>query len=105
MSIYLVSDYFGTRQIVFDNNMNTIETHSKRGVGAVKFSYSIHVVVEYNLSGSKIICHQIYSMGHPSYVRGKLMDKAVKEMTKSHGMCLKPMYFHLVKILVLDMMI
>ena len=28
---YLIADYFETRQIMFDNNMNTIETQSKWG--------------------------------------------------------------------------
>ena len=62
--IYLISDYFGTRQIIFDNNMNTIETHSKWGYHNTQkmVSYSIHVIAEYNLPGSKIICHQIYTM-------------------------------------------
>ena len=47
--------------------MNTIETHSRWGVGAALcpgrkiVSYSIHVIVEYNLSGSKIICRQIFT--------------------------------------------
>ncbi len=47
-SIYLytnlIGDYFGTRQIIFDDNTNTIETH---------------VIVEYYLSGSEIICNHI----------------------------------------------
>ena len=47
---YLSTDYFGTRQIIFGNNMNTIEM----------VPYSILVIAEYNLSGSKIICRQIF---------------------------------------------
>ena len=46
---YLSTDYFGTRLIIFDNNMNAIGNHFLYQV------YSIHVIVEYNLSGSKII--------------------------------------------------
>ena len=45
-----MTDYFGTRQIIFGNNINAI--------GKMHF-YSIHVIPEYNLPGSKIICHQI----------------------------------------------
>ncbi len=71
---YLATDYFGTRLIIFDNNMNTIEmrlilsspwltdlpvetcplTWYKEMV-----SFSIHFIVEYNQAGSEIICRHI----------------------------------------------
>ncbi len=64
LSIYLSTDYFGTCLIIFDNNMNTIGDHRKvrkpRGGQNLGHFYSIHVIVEYNLSGSEIICRQIY---------------------------------------------
>ncbi len=52
---YLSTDYFGTRKIIFGNNMNTIEMH-------LMVSYSIHVIVEYNQAGSEIICRQIVAI-------------------------------------------
>ncbi len=70
--MYLSTDYFGTRLIIFDNNMNTIGNHFLYQVrGQISciylpsdlvqkiISYSIHVIVEYNQAGSEIICRQI----------------------------------------------
>ncbi len=57
--IYLSTDYFGTRQIIFGNNMNTIEMHlilSSSDLVQKMVPYSIHVIVEYNQAGSEIIC-------------------------------------------------
>ena len=67
---YLSTDYFGTRQIIFGNNMNTIEMHLilsspwltdllLSDLVQKMVSYSIHAIAEYNLLGSKIICRQI----------------------------------------------
>ena len=60
---YLSTDYFGTRQIIFGNNMNTIGNLPSDLVQKM-VSYSIHVIAEYNLSGSKII--------HPKAIWAKM---------------------------------
>ncbi len=65
--IFLVADYFGTRQIIFRNNMNTIEMHYftphptqyTSCPDNIRIHVSIHIA-EYNLSGSKIISNQMY---------------------------------------------
>ncbi len=54
---YLSTDYFGTRQIIFGNNMNAIVPGQRADF---MYFYSIHVIAEYNLSGSEIICRQIH---------------------------------------------
>ncbi len=57
---YLSTDYFGPRLIIFDNNMNTtIFCSRSEGRFHVLYFYSIHVIAEYNLSCSEIICQQI----------------------------------------------
>ena len=57
--MYLSTDYFGTRLIIFDNNMNTIGDHFLYQVRGQMHFYSIDVIAEYNLSGSEIICRQV----------------------------------------------
>ena len=61
---YLMTDYFWTRQIIFGNDMNAIGNHFLYQVrGQIPqfwmCFYSIHVIVEYKLSGFKIIWNQI----------------------------------------------
>ncbi len=59
---YLSTDYFGTRLVIFDNKMNTIGNHFLYQVRGQMHFYSIHVITEYNLAGSEIICRQIISI-------------------------------------------
>ncbi len=42
--------------------MNVIENHFLYHVRGQMHFYSIHVIAEYNLSGSEIICRQIFHM-------------------------------------------
>ncbi len=65
--------------------MNTIEMLLKWGilgrVGSKMYFYSIHVIAEYNLSGSKIICQQIFEYmcrgpGKPLIRKGKIQHRS-----------------------------
>ncbi len=75
--IYLSTDYFGTRQIIFGNNMNAIGNHfctrsegrfHQRGGQNLMHFYSIHVIAEYIMSGSEIICPYQSISGQNDYI-------------------------------------
>ncbi len=111
-----ISD-FGTRQIIFGDNMNAIGNHFLYQVRGqiscilthhrcVLWScirippfwmcfYSIHAIDEYNLSGSEIICRQIYAISHRYfcimflYKRTKVISRYIKtwRMYYLHYLC------------------
>ncbi len=88
--LYLSTDYFGTQQIIFGNNMNVIGNHFLYQVrGQISYIwvfnetytsylmhfYSIYVIAEYILSGSEIICHRYILYYHSEGVFNHVVVK------------------------------